>query len=85
MRKSRTALTLAAILTAGATATSSLYAQDSHETGGSMMGGGMAGMSMMKMMRQMTQMMDHCNGMMNRSRPNEKWRENRPPATEKNG
>jgi hypothetical protein len=50
-----------------------------------MMGGGMAGMGMMKMMRQMTQMMDHCNGMMNRSRPNEQWRENRPPAPEKNG
>jgi hypothetical protein len=49
-----------------------------------MMGGEMMG-GMMKMMHRMNGMMDHCGGMMSRSRPKEQWRENKPPAPEKNG
>jgi hypothetical protein len=43
--------------------------------------GGMMGM--MKVMKQMGQMMDHCNGMMSDSRPNEQWRKNAPAEPEK--
>lgn len=83
MRKTLAPCAFASILVAGAVAASSLYAQDNREAAGSMMDKGMMGMGMM--MKRMTQMMDHCNGMMNRTRPNEQWRENKSSAPEKNG
>lgn len=83
MRKSTIVLTFASVFLAGVVAVPALYARDDHGSSGSM--GGMMGdgnrddmMGMMGMMRQMSQMMDHCNGMMGDSRPNEQWRKNAP-------
>lgn len=42
-------------------------------------------MGMMRAMKQMGQMMDHCNNMMNDSRPNEQWRKNAPSQSEMKG
>jgi hypothetical protein len=81
MRK-YTAVLLGSVLIAGAMAAPSLYAEDQRPSG-SMMDGGMMGM--MRTMKPMGEMMDHCNNMMNHSRPNEQWRKNSPSQPEKKG
>ncbi len=67
---------------------SALYAADSQNDPGSMMGGGIMGQrhgsdqgGMMGMMGRMSRMMGHCSAMMrggNGHRPNEQWREHTP-------
>ena len=85
MRKSIKALAITSTVIAGLAAAPALYAHDSEESGGSMMG-------MMNMMGQMSEMMEGCNRMMQSmshdgsGRPNEQWREKSPdnngaPAT----
>lgn len=85
MRKSTLALAFASVLVGGVIGGPALYADDNHRSSASIMGRGMMGdsdgggmMGMMGMMKQMSQMMDHCNGMMGNSRPNEQWRRNEP-------
>jgi hypothetical protein len=69
----------AAILTVSA-----LYADTTHDRGGSMMGGG----GMMSRMGQMRSMMESCSSMMgmgggDADRPNDQWRKPAPSAPEK--
>jgi hypothetical protein len=85
MRRSIKALAVTSAVIAGLAAAPALYAHDSNESGGSMMGSGMMSQgSMMGMMGQMSEMMEGCNKMMqsmNRDgsgRPNEQWREDAP-------
>jgi hypothetical protein len=88
MRKSIKALAIASAVIAGLAVAPALYAHDSEESGGSMMGSGMMGqggmMGMMNMMGQMSEMMEGCNRMMQSMshdgsrRPNEQWREKSP-------
>ncbi|MGE0333885.1 MAG: hypothetical protein AB7Q76_01225 [Gammaproteobacteria bacterium] len=95
MRKSMKTLAVASTLIAGLAAAPALYAHDSEESGGSMMGPGMMGQSgMMGMMGQMSEMMENCNKMMQSMNhdgsgtPNEQWRKDAPETDktpEKNG
>jgi len=65
---------------------SALYAADSQDDSGSMMGGGMMGQlhgsddgGMMGMMGRMSRMMGHCSAMMQGGqRPNDQWRKGTP-------
>lgn len=95
MRRSIKVLAVTSAVIAGLAAAPALYAHDSKESGGSMMGPGMMGQDgMMDMMGQMSEMMEGCNKMMqsmNRGsseRPNEQWRKDAPEtkkAPGKNG
>lgn len=82
MRKSIKALAIASAIIAGLAAAPALYAHDSEESGGSMMGSGMMGQG--GMMGMMSEMMEGCNRMMQSmnhggsGRPNEQWREKSP-------
>ena len=87
MRKHVKALLVVSALGAGLAAAPAIYAHDSGESDGSMMGGGMMGKDgMMGMMEQMSSMMESCNEMMQAmkdsenggQRPNEQWRERSP-------
>ena len=87
MRKLTSVTAFASILLASVMVAPSLYAEAGHDSSGPMMSNGMMGdngtknegmMGMMKMMKQMGGMMDHCNGMMSDSHPNEQWRKNAP-------
>ena len=68
MRKSLKALGVVSALAAGIAAAPALYAHDSKNPQGSMMGPGMMGggnmMGMTNMMGQMNQMVENCNKMM---------------------
>ena len=83
MRKSKLALLLAAALFTVAAMSAVVYARDSDDMSGSMMGGGRMGRGMMRggMMGMMT---GHCGDMMRgdrgSGRPNEQWRDGRSPA-----
>jgi hypothetical protein len=91
MRKLTLLAAFASILLASVMVAPSPYAEAGQGSSGSMMSNGIMGdtgsaggmMGMMKMMEQMGQMMDHCNGMMSDSRPNEQWRKNAPAEPEK--
>ncbi len=82
MRKSIKALAVTSAVVAGLAAAPALYAHDSKESGGSMMGSGMMGQG--GMMGQMSEMMEGCNKMMQSmhqggsGRPNEQWRDGTP-------
>lgn len=87
MLKSIKALAVTSAVIAGLVAAPALYAHDSKESGGSMMGSGMMGQGgMMNMMGQMSEMMEGCNKMMQSmhqggsERPNEQWREDAPDS-----
>jgi len=70
MRKSIKAIAVTSAVIMGLAAAPALYAHDSEDAGGSMMGPGMMGSGMMgqgdmmNMMSQMSEMMEHCNKMM---------------------
>ena len=84
MRKHLKSLLVASTLAAGLAAAPAIYAHDSDDAGGSMMGRGMMGQG--GMMGQMSPMMENCSQMMQAmmgdghepARPNEQWRD-RPP------
>lgn len=85
MRNPIKALAVTSAVVAGLAIAPALYAHDSSESGGSMMGSGMMGQGgMMNMMGQMSEMMEGCNKMMQSmhqggsGRPNERWREDAP-------
>jgi hypothetical protein len=86
MRKFKLAVLFAAALFTVAATSAVVYARDSDDASGSMMGGGMMGRGMMSdgMMGRMSRMMSHCGDMMRgdhgSGRPNEQWRDSRPPA-----
>lgn len=82
MRKTVASCALAPVLVAGAISAPAIHAQENHESAGPMMNWNVMGMGMMN---QMGRMMDHCDGMWSRSRPNVQWRKNKPSAPEKNG
>lgn len=88
MRKITTMALLGSILFGGAALAASLDAKDKGSPG-SMMGRGTVGDGesggMMKMMQQMTRMVDHCNGMMSDSRPNDQWRKKAPTEPDQRG
>jgi hypothetical protein len=76
MRKFKMALLFAAALFTVIATSAVVYARDSDGAPSSMMGGGMIG--------RMSRMMSHCGDMMRgdrgSARPNEQWRDGRPPA-----
>ena len=87
MRKHLKTLLVASTLAAGLAAAPALYAHDSDNGGGSMMGHGMMGQGgMMGMMGRMSSMMENCSQMMQAmmgdgheaARPNEQWRDRSP-------
>ncbi|MGE0333855.1 MAG: hypothetical protein AB7Q76_01075 [Gammaproteobacteria bacterium] len=88
MRRSIKALAVTSVVMAGLAAAPALYAHDSKESGGSMMGSGMMGQGgmggMMNMMGQMSEMMEGCSKMMQSQggsgKPNEQWREGAPDS-----
>jgi hypothetical protein len=83
MRKSKLVLLLATALFTVTALSAVVYAHDSDETSGSMMGGGMMGRGMMRG-GHMGMMMGHCGDMMQGNygsgRPNEQWRDGRSPG-----
>lgn len=86
MRRSMYALGAAAALAVALALPAALQAQDATKPRGD--GSPMMGQGMMNMMEQMGQMMDHCNRMMQSARtdsgrPNEQWRDGKPPANGK--
>jgi hypothetical protein len=79
MRKLLRTLALASFLLGPLATGSLLYADDDHESHGSMTERGMMGGHGTGMMKQMSQMMDQCSAMMQGGdhrggRPNEQWR-----------
>ena len=84
MRKSKLVLLLATALLTVTALSAVVYARDSDDTSGSMMGGGMIGRGMMGGGHMMGMMMGHCGDMMRADRgsgrPNEQWRDGRSPA-----
>jgi hypothetical protein len=78
MRKLMRTLALASFLLGALATRSLLYADDDHESHGSMMERGMMGGHGTGMTKQMSQMMDQCSAMMQGGdrggRPNEQWR-----------
>jgi hypothetical protein len=84
MRKCKLALLLAAALFTVVAMSPVVYARDSDDTSGSMMGGGMMGRGMMGGEHMMGMMTGHCGDMMRgdrgSGRPNEQWRDGRSPA-----
>ena len=90
MRKLTFVTAFASFLLASVIVAPSLYAEAEHGSSGSMVGNGMmggnstrSGEGMMGMTKQMGRMMDHCNSMMDGSRPNDQWRKNAPAEPEK--
>jgi hypothetical protein len=84
MRKSKLVLLLATALFTVTALSAVVYARDSDDTSGSMMGGGMMGRGMTGGGHMMGMMMGHCGDMMRgdrgSGRPNEQWRDGRSPA-----
>lgn len=82
MRRSMKALAAAAALVAGLAVAPTLFAHESQESAGSMMGHGMMGQG--GMMDGMSGMMESCSSMMQTmtpggsGRPNEQWRQDAP-------
>ncbi len=99
MRKSLKVLFVASAFVAGIAAAPTLYAHDSQNSQGSMMGPSMMGQgdmmgggNMMGMMSQMIAMMENCNkmmqGMMENSgpgAPNDQWRKEEPAKPDEQG
>lgn len=84
MHRYTSVLALLAALVGGFAAASAVRAEGGMSSpaahgmmGGDSNRGGMMGM--MKVMPRMGRMMDHCDGMMGGSRPNDQWRKNKRP------
>jgi hypothetical protein len=83
MRKSALTLLFATTFFTVAAVSATVYARDSDDSSGSMMGHGMMGRGMMGggHMMGMSRMMRHCGDMMQgNGRPNEQWRDGRSTA-----
>jgi hypothetical protein len=85
MRNAKRTLVLVAVSVAATVAASALYAHDGQGSSGSMMSNRMMGGNMMG---RTSRMMDRCGSMMQGGsrgdRPNDQWRQEPPPAPEKN-
>jgi hypothetical protein len=84
MRKSKLTALFAAVLFTVVAMSAVVYARDSGDASGSMMGGGMMGKGTMGGGHMMGMMMGHCGDMMRgdrgSGRPNEQWCDGRSPA-----